>query len=94
MIRITAFDSQLLRIVRSRWTARLLAHAGLLVLVVGGCLSGILAISIGTNLPAFSQSADDDAKIAKSLASMLRAGRTVISRHQDQINDPILATKA
>ena len=36
---------------------------------------------------------DDDAQIAKSLATMLRAGRTVVSRHQDSINDANLADK-
>ena len=37
--------------------------------------------------------ADDDAQIAKSLATMLRAGRTVVSRHQDSINDANLGNK-
>jgi hypothetical protein len=36
---------------------------------------------------------DDDAIIAKSLATMLRAGRTVISFHQAKINDPALGNK-
>jgi hypothetical protein len=34
-----------------------------------------------------------DAPIAKSLATMLRAGRTVISRNQDKINNPALGDK-
>ncbi len=38
-------------------------------------------------------SVEDDAPIAKSLATMLRAGRTVISRNQDKINDPKLGDK-
>jgi hypothetical protein len=38
-------------------------------------------------------SAEDDALTAKSLATMLRAGRTVISRNQDKINDPKLGDK-
>ncbi len=37
--------------------------------------------------------ADDDALIAKSLAEMLRAGRTVISSNQSRINDPALGDK-
>jgi hypothetical protein len=37
--------------------------------------------------------AEDDAAIAKSLATMLRSGRTVISRNQDKINDPKLGDK-
>jgi Protein of unknown function (DUF3365) len=36
---------------------------------------------------------DDDALIAKSLADMLRAGRTVISTNQSRINDPTLGDK-
>ena len=31
---------------------------------------------------------NDDNVIAESLAAMLRAGRTVVSRHQTEINDP------
>jgi hypothetical protein len=38
-------------------------------------------------------SSDEDAQIAKSLAAMLRAGRTVVSRHQDKINDANLGDK-
>jgi hypothetical protein len=37
--------------------------------------------------------AEDDAAIAKSLATMLRSGRTVISRNQDKINDPKIGNK-
>jgi hypothetical protein len=35
----------------------------------------------------------DDEVVAASLAAMLRAGRTIISRNQDRINDPSLANK-
>jgi hypothetical protein len=38
-------------------------------------------------------SSEEDAQIAKSLAAMLRAGRTVVSRHQDRINDATLGDK-
>ncbi len=37
--------------------------------------------------------AEDDAMIAKSLATMLRAGRTVISLNQAKINDPAVGNK-
>jgi hypothetical protein len=36
---------------------------------------------------------DDDAVIARSLAAMLRAGRTVVSSNQTKINDPNLGDK-
>jgi hypothetical protein len=36
---------------------------------------------------------DEDKAIAASLAAMLRAGRTVISRNQDRINNPDIADK-
>jgi hypothetical protein len=35
----------------------------------------------------------EDEVVAASLAAMLRAGRTIISRNQDRINDPSLANK-
>ena len=50
------------------------------------------AIAIAANSPAVAP-ADEDAQIAMSLASMLRAGRTVVSRHQERINDPNLGNK-
>lgn len=46
-----------------------------------------VAMTIAIYVPAFSQAPEDEAQIAKSLATMLRAGRTVISQHQDRIND-------
>jgi hypothetical protein len=36
---------------------------------------------------------DDDLSTARSLTAMLRAGRTVISRHQEQINNPDVGDK-
>ena len=68
--------------------------AGKLIAWVAGL--GLLvgtALAIATNMPAFSQSADEDAQIAKSLAAMLRAGRTVVSSNQDRINNPNLGNK-
>jgi uncharacterized protein DUF3365 len=50
-------------------------------------------LTLAANAPAASQTADDDAVIAKSLATMLRAGRTIISREQDKINDPKIGDK-
>jgi hypothetical protein len=62
-----------------------------LSLGIGMILAGALSVTI--NVPAFSQASEDDAQIAKSLATMLRAGRTVISRNQDRINDPNVGFK-
>ena len=36
---------------------------------------------------------NDDAAVAKSLAAMLRAGQTVVSRHQAEINNPNVGDK-
>jgi hypothetical protein len=58
---------------------------------IGACAA--IALFLATNTPAASQTAEDDAPIAKSLATMLRAGRTVISRNQEKINDPKLGDK-
>lgn len=37
---------------------------------------------------------NSDTVVAESLAAMLRAGRTVVSRHQAQINDPAVGDKS
>jgi hypothetical protein len=55
-------------------------------------LSIATAMLLAANVPALSET-EDDSSIAKSLATMLRAGRTVISRNQEKINDPTLADK-
>ena len=62
---------------------------------MAGCIFACTAtaLMLAANAPAASQTAEDDAPIAKSLATMLRAGRTVISRNQDKINDPKLGDK-
>ena len=68
-------------------------HRGTALLWAAG--TGILAataIALAANSPAGAPG-DDDAQIAKSLATMLRAGRTVVSRHQDSINDANLGNK-
>jgi hypothetical protein len=56
-------------------------------------MSGVIIAAFAAQGPAFSQAAEDDAAVAKSLATMLRAGRTVVSRNQDRINDPLLGDK-
>jgi hypothetical protein len=91
------FRSLLLRRLR-QWlpldsVLRSVVHIGLALLWVVSGVSGAVVLSIGANVTAFSQSPDDDATIAKSLATMLRAGRTVISRYQDRINDASLGDK-
>jgi hypothetical protein len=56
--------------------------------------AGVLAataLAIAANPPAAMP--DEDAQIANSLATMLRAGRTVVSKHQDDINNPELGDK-
>jgi hypothetical protein len=59
----------------------------------GAAIVAATAIAFAANSPAGGP-ADDDAQIAKSLASMLGAGRTVVSRHQASINDASLGNKA
>jgi Protein of unknown function (DUF3365) len=56
----------------------------LMSFVLAACL---LAIGTAHGAP------DDDNAVAGSLAAMLRAGRTVIARHQAQINDPAIGDK-
>jgi len=67
-------------------------HRGTTLLWAAG--TGILAataIALAANPPAGAPG--DDAQIAKSLATMLSAGRTVVSRHQNTINDAKLGDK-
>jgi hypothetical protein len=66
------------------------------VTFVGAMSAGIcaaLALAVAANAPAFSRTAEESAQVAKSLATMLRASRTVISRNQDRINDPNVGNK-
>jgi hypothetical protein len=51
-------------------------------------VAGIMRASVASAAPA-----DEDIVIAQSLAEMLLAGQTVISREQDRINDPTLGDK-
>ena len=63
-----------------------------MVLVTALCvgLCAAAAVMVGANA---ATPAEDDAMTATSLATMLRAGRTVISRNQDKINDPKIGDK-
>jgi uncharacterized protein DUF3365 len=63
--------------------------AGVTSAVVGAAL--VLAAIMSA--PAASRTADEDGQIGKSLATMLSAVRTVISRNQDRINDPNIGNK-
>lgn len=71
--------------------AQLHHGTSLLWTTVAGILAAT-AIAITANSPAAAP-AGDDAQIAESLANMLRAARTVVSRHQASINDPNLGDK-
>jgi Protein of unknown function (DUF3365) len=58
-------------------------------IAVGALLCGFGIYGIATSYGA----RDDDTAVAESLAAMLRSGRTVISRHQAQINDSAVGDK-
>jgi hypothetical protein len=60
--------------------------AGIGILLSAAMIAAVFA-------PAFSQTQEDDAQIARSLATMLRAARTIISQSQDRINDPAVGYK-
>jgi hypothetical protein len=68
--------------------SRKLTEIAAAALVAGLCTAAALMMGANAATPA-----EDDAMIAKSLATMLRSGRTVISRNQDKINDPKLGDK-
>ena len=74
-----------------RWRQRRLGAAA-----VGAASAGICAALITafvTAAPAANNTADDDARIGRSLATMLSAVRTVISKNQDRINNPGIGNK-
>ncbi len=52
-----------------------------------------LGLCLGLTASAADTPTEEEAVIASSLAAMLRASRTVISRHQDLINDPTIGDK-
>jgi hypothetical protein len=57
------------------------------------CLGLLLAVTVTFSVGRAGGAYDDDAVIAQSLATMLRAGRTVISRNQERINNPDIGDK-
>lgn len=69
-----------------------LGWALLCATVAGICMTALLCLLV--NGSAFGRTEDEvDTQTAKSLATMLRAGRTVISKNQDRINDPNIGDK-
>jgi hypothetical protein len=85
---------------RHRWSNAFRIR-GIFGLRLGANLVGTVSTAVGTalalaaiaNAPAFGVTSEDDGPIAKSLATMLRAGRIVISRNQDRINDQTTGDK-
>ncbi len=69
---------------------RNIGAAGLVAVALSAAAGSTAAVMLVTK--AFAAE-ENEAAIAKSLASMLRSGRTVISRNQDKINDPALGDK-
>jgi hypothetical protein len=68
-------------------------HGTIIFGAISASLCTALTLTIAANMLAFGKTVEDDAQIAKSLATMLRAGRAVISRNQDRINDPNTGNK-
>jgi hypothetical protein len=64
------------------------------VWVAGIGVCAAVALSTLVNAPVIGLQADENSEIAKNLATMLRAGRTVVSRNQDRINDPAIGNKS
>jgi hypothetical protein len=63
---------------------------------VGAVSAGLcvtLVLAVVTAAPAANSTADDGAQIGESLATMLSAVRTVISKNQDRINNPDIGDK-
>lgn len=66
-----------------------LLRSGLCLLAVAA-----IAVALASYPPQASRGeANDDATVADSLAAMLRAGRVVVARHQDEINNPAVGDK-
>jgi len=82
---------------RHSHSPRILACTLGLSLAIGGfsalTLSALTLSAWTTTSQAAPQAQDDDLAIAQSLAAMLRAGRTVIPRSQDKINNPEIGDK-
>jgi Protein of unknown function (DUF3365) len=60
---------------------------------VSAGLCAALVAGLVTTAPAANSTADDGAQIGESLATMLSAVRTVISKNQDRINNPDIGDK-
>jgi Protein of unknown function (DUF3365) len=73
----------------SKWRRLCVTLAG----AAGAGICAALVLALVADMPALSRPAEEDALIAKSLATMLSAGRTVISKNQDRINDPNIGNK-
>jgi hypothetical protein len=80
-----------------RWTPRptwaALAASVLLAVAVSSGLTWLALRAPVADLVGARGAEDDDSSTALSLTAMLRAGRTVISRHQEQINNPEVGDK-
>ena len=64
------------------------------VLRLGNALLGLLLVGVLASASiAAAEPAEEDAKIAQSLAEMLRDGRAIISDNQGRINDPEIGDK-
>jgi hypothetical protein len=64
-----------------------------LTAAIGAGFGAALLLAIAADVLASSRPAESDAHVAKSLATMLSAARTVISKNQDRINDPNIVNK-
>jgi len=61
---------------------------------LGNALCGLLLVGVLASASgAAAEPAEEDAKIAQSLAEMLRDARAIISDNQGRINDPKSATR-
>ena len=80
-----------------RWTPRptwaALAASVLLAVAASSGLTWLALRAPVADLVGARGAEDDDSSTALSLTAMLRAGRTVISRHQDLINNPDVGDK-
>jgi hypothetical protein len=73
--------------------ARNIGAAGLIAAALSAAAGTTAAVVLAVKASAAAIEEQADAPIAKSLATMLRASRTVISRNQDKINDPAFGDK-
>ena len=63
------------------------------VCAICASLCAAVTLTFAANVPPPGRPAEDDAQTARSLATMLGAARTVISKNQDRINDPSVGNK-